>query len=117
MASTVDAFIVRAEREKRGKRRAPWGPVVAVPPLAPGWRWRVLTSWLCCVRLPATRRTMMQTGGARVSVGEREEKGERVRPGRARAWRCWADSRGRKGGRRGWAGLLQWAKRRERMSQ
>ena len=43
MASTVDAFIVRAEREKRGKRRAPWGPVVAVPPLAPGWRWRELT--------------------------------------------------------------------------
>ena len=33
MAPPVNAFAVREEREKRGKRRAPWGPIVAMPPL------------------------------------------------------------------------------------
>ena len=31
MAPTIDAFTMREGREKRGKRRAPWGPIVAVP--------------------------------------------------------------------------------------
>ena len=114
MASTVGVFIVREEREKRGKRRAPWGPIIAVPPLALGWRWWALMPWLCRIRLPAARRATKPIGEARALVGEREEKGERARRGQARPRRCWAGSRRRKGGRRRRAGLLLWAERRKR---